>query len=739
MVKPMPETLEIDVVVIGLNGAGTLAECLRHVFVAAPEGAVLHVVYSDSGSTDGSRELAAALPGVTVVSDGSGRPSASRGRNAGLRVGHAPFVQFVDCDTFIDAGWLRAATDVLTSEPSVMAVSGRLKERHSEQSIYNWIADQEWNPPSGDAMSFGGNVLIRRAALEQVGGFDATLAAGEEPELGRRIRSRCGSIRQIDAPMGTHDIAQTQFSQYWRRCVRSGQAFAAVADAPWAGAAGLWSGEYRRIIIRGGIAPLAGLAFLAGTAAIGSCLLLIGAALSAAVLCYPTLFSRNRFMREKGLSRRDAWRYSLHCSFVVIPEVWGMFKHKFKGMRKGASALAGIGLFTTLLLSGCVDPDVKSGVYRVYDPRFDADVANAVSNNLPLKKGMRLNSEMTHVDKGEQYREYFRSFRTETQKEQDHFSGSDVVQNLSTNISDIYLVGPGDVLAIQVWMRADVSVPRVVVAPDGTVPVPRVGYVHAGGCTVQALAREIQEKLRPFYDKPEVLVHVVEYQNNKAFVLGRVSNPGVVYFNGRGTLMEALAKAGGLPVLDREAFLSRCSIIRGNDTIIWIDLRELLQRGNIALNARIQNNDIIFVPESKDEAAYVMGEVLKPGIIALKNEITVLDAVMASGGFKRSANMQEMYVIRSDGNTSRVIPVNVEKLIERGDVSDNFILKDNDVVYVNPTRLAKFNYLLEDLTPSVRFFNLTTEGAERTGVMSEMRKRLWGQQGFVNGSTTSGN
>ena len=203
--------------------------------------------------------------------------------------------------------------------------------------------------------------------------------------------------------------------------------------------------------------------------------------------------------------------------------------------------------------------------------------------------------------------------------------------------------------------------------------------------------------------------------------------------------MEALAKAGGLPVLDREAFLSRCSIIRGNDTIIWIDLRELLQRGNIALNARIQNNDIIFVPESKDEAAYVMGEVLKPGIIALKNEITVLDAVMASGGFKRSANMQEMYVIRSDGNTSRVIPVNVEKLIERGDVSDNFILKDNDVVYVNPTRLAKFNYLLEDLTPSVRFFNLTTEGAERTGVMSEMRARLWGQQGFVNGSTSSGN
>ena len=735
----MQETLEIDVVVIGLNGAQTLSDCLRHVLAATPEGAALHVVYSDSGSTDGSRELAAAVPGVTVVSNSTGRPSASRGRNAGLRAGRAPFVQFVDCDTFIDAGWLRAASAVLLSEPSVMAVSGRLSERHPELSFYNWIADQEWNPPVGDVMSFGGNVLIRRAALEQVGGFDATLAAGEEPELGRRIRSRCGSIRQIDAPMGTHDIAQTRFAQYWRRCVRSGQAFAAVADAPWAGAAGLWSGEYRRILVRGGVAPLAGLACLAGAAAVESWIPLVGAALSAVVLCYPALFSRKRFMREKGLSWRGAWLYSFHCSFVVIPEVWGMLRHKAKSLQKGACALAGIVGVSALLLSGCFGPDVESGVYRVYDPRFDSGVANAVSNNLPLTKEMRLHSEMTPVDSVEQYREYFRAFTTETQKEQDHFSSAASVQNISTNISDVYLIGPGDVLAIQVWMRPDVSVPKVVVAPDGSVPVPRVGYVHAGGCTVQALSREIQEKLRPFYDKPEVLVNVVEYQNNKAFVLGRVSNPGVVYFTGRGTLMEALAKAGGLPVLDREAFLSRCSIIRGNDTIIWIDLRDLLQRGNIALNARLQNNDIIFVPESKDESAYVMGEVQKPGIIALKNEITVLDAVMASGGFMRTANLQKMYVIRSDGKTSRVIPVDVEKLIKRGDASDNFILKDNDVVYVNPTRMAKFNYLLEDLTPGVRFFNLTTEGAERLGVMSQMRKNLWGQSGFVNGGTTSGN
>ena len=737
----MSETLEIDVVVIGLNGMQTLADCLRHVAAAAPQGAVLHVVYSDSGSTDGSCEFAATVPGVAVVCDRSGRPSASRGRNAGLRAGRAPLVQFVDCDTFLDAGWLRAAAEVLRSDPSVMAVSGRLSERHPERSVYNWIADQEWNPPAGDVMSFGGNVLIRREALERAGGFDVTLSAGEEPELGRRIRARCGSIRQIDVPMGTHDIAQTRFAQYWRRCVRSGQAFAAVADAPWAGAAGLWSGEYRRIIVRGGVAPLAGIVFLAGAVALGSWVPLIGAAGSAALLCYPTLFSRKRFMREKGLSWRGAWLYSFHCSFVVLPEVWGMCTHKLKSLRKEACAIAmaAVGTGATLILSGCLGPDVRTGVYRVYDPRSDAAVANAVSNNLPLQKGMRLNSEATPVEKTEQYREYFRSFATESRKEKDHYTDADTVQNLSTNLSDVYLVGPGDVLAIQVWMRPDVSVPRVTVAPDGTIPVPRVGYLRASGVTVQALAREIQEKLRPFYEKSEVLVHVIEYQNNKAFVLGRVSNPGVVSFSGRGTLMEALAKAGGLPVLDREATLSRCSIVRGSDTIIWIDLRELLQRGNIALNARIQNNDIIFVPESKNESAYVMGEVLKPGIVTLKNEVTVLDAVMSSGGFMRTSNVQKLYVIRSDGKASRVIPVDVEKLIERGDASDNFVLRDNDVVYVSPTRLAKFNYLLEDLTPSVRFFNLTTEGAERTGVMSEMRARLWGQQGFVNGSTSSGN
>jgi len=281
--------------------------------------------------------------------------------------------------------------------------------------------------------------------------------------------------------------------------------------------------------------------------------------------------------------------------------------------------------------------------------------------------------------------------------------------------------------------------PQIIVAPDGMIPVPRIGYILAGGRTVQKLAAEITEKLKPFYEQPEVVVSVVQYENNKAFVLGRVANPGVVHFSGRGTLMEALAKAGGMPVLDREAFLSRCSIIRGDKTIIWIDLRELLQRGNVALNARIQNNDIIFVPESQSESAYVMGEVLRPGIVSLKNELTVLDAVMMSGGFRRSASMEKVYVVRGDGRTTRVVQVDVEKLVERGDTSDNFILKDNDVVYVSPTSIAKLNYLIEDLTPSVRFINLATDSAERFGVMQELRSSLWDQGGFVNGSTSGGN
>ena len=87
---------------------------------------------------------------------------------------------------------------------------------------------------------------MRRGVLEQVNGFDATLIAGEEPEMCRRIRSLGWRIRHVDLPMTGHDLAITNWSQYWLRATRAGYAYAEVSARFRGSDLPFWEEDVRR-------------------------------------------------------------------------------------------------------------------------------------------------------------------------------------------------------------------------------------------------------------------------------------------------------------------------------------------------------------------------------------------------------------------------------------------------------------------------------------------------------------
>lgn len=296
------------------------------------------------------------------------------------------------------------------------------------------------------------------------------------------------------------------------------------------------------------------------------------------------------------------------------------------------------------------------------------------------------------------------------------FAGPDRIEQLSAQEPNAYLLGPGDVLDITVWNRPEISRKGVVVAPDGSISVPRVGVLNINRVSIGQAAEAITTRLKQNYEHPEVTISVKTFNNNKAFVLGRVSKPGVVSFPGEGTLLEALALAGGLPFIGKETYLTRCAVIRGKDTVFWIDLRELLDRGNMALNARILNNDVIFIPEAEDEMVLVLGEVAAPGPVQLKRGLNLIDAVARSGGFNRKANLKKVFVIRPAGETAHITEVNLKEALEQGTMSVNYKLEKNDVVYVPPTGMTRFNYALEQLMPSLRVLSITTNVADTLGL-----------------------
>ncbi len=252
----------IDAVVIGRNEGARLIACLDSL-----SGQVRRIVYVDSGSSDGS-VAAARARGAEVVELDLARPfTAARARNAGLtRLGAAKgedaLVQMVDGDCSLDPDWLRRAARFLQENPRVAVVCGRRRERHPDASLYNRLCDIEWDTPPGEALACGGDALMRRAALDAVGGYRETLIAGEEPELCLRLRREGWAVWRLEAEMTLHDAQMTRFSQWWRRSRRAGHAFAEGAYLHGAAPERHWVRETRRALLWGAVLPLFLLAFL---------------------------------------------------------------------------------------------------------------------------------------------------------------------------------------------------------------------------------------------------------------------------------------------------------------------------------------------------------------------------------------------------------------------------------------------------------------------------------------------
>lgn len=308
----------IGIVVIGRNEGNRLKQCLLSVL-----DKVKTVVYVDSGSTDGSVELALSLKAKVVELDLSIPFTAARARNAGFEyLMHiepaVEFVQFVDGDCLIANEWLEKATRVLNTKPEVIVVCGRVREEFPKNSVYNRLCDIEWNTPVGEAKACGGIAMMRVGAFKQVGGFNPTLIAGEEPELCVRLRQAGGKILRIDAEMALHDAQIMHFSQWWKRSIRNGHAYAEGAWLHGKPPEKHWVKESRRIWLWGLILPFIAVFstwFIGGI----SIFLLFG--------LYGMLFSRvYKYAKSREITSSDALLYGLFCVLDKFPQLVGQIQ-----------------------------------------------------------------------------------------------------------------------------------------------------------------------------------------------------------------------------------------------------------------------------------------------------------------------------------------------------------------------------------------------------------------------------
>lgn len=163
---------------------------------------------------------------------------------------------------------------------------------------------------------------------------------------------------------------------------------------------------------------------------------------------------------------------------------------------------------------------------------------------------------------------------------------------------DEYLVGIGDSLSVNIWRNPDLSV-SVPVRPDGRISMPLLGDVDVGGKTPETIAEEIEQGLADYVRDPQVSVIVNSVGSNeyvnRVRVTGAVRSPVSLPYRPGMTVMDVILEAGG-----PTEFANRTAarLYRQGSAVREIDLRAILDRGDLSTNYRLQPGDVLTVPQS---------------------------------------------------------------------------------------------------------------------------------------------
>jgi polysaccharide export outer membrane protein len=261
-------------------------------------------------------------------------------------------------------------------------------------------------------------------------------------------------------------------------------------------------------------------------------------------------------------------------------------------------------------------------------------------------------------------------------------------------------LGPGDQIQLSVYDAEGVDGKTYRIGHNGEIKVPLVGYVNASGLTVRELETELTQRLAKFYRKPQVTASIIEQRSQPVSVIGSVNNPGVQQLQGKKTLVEVLAMAGGLradagPVakITRKSEwgmipLPGAEIDEQGYSVAEIRLRSVMTAENPEHNIVIRPHDIISVPRA--DMVYVLGEVPRAGGFPLneRETMTVLQALSLAGGLTPVAKAKEARILRNNADTGgrTEMAINVKAIVSgsRPDVP----LESEDILFI-PTSTSK--------------------------------------------------
>jgi len=267
-----------------------------------------------------------------------------------------------------------------------------------------------------------------------------------------------------------------------------------------------------------------------------------------------------------------------------------------------------------------------------------------------------------------------------------------------------YHIGPRDILELKINAGGELqNQVNLTVSEKGLINVPYIGSTMADGLTISQLEAAITEQLaEDYFVNPEVNINIMEYHSLQYFISGAVKSPGLYEMSTQTTLMELIAKAGGvLPERGNIAYILRASakqIADGDnaETLLAhqkptkVPLQALLDEGDMTHNLILQSGDVVYIPLEKKLSIsgtkiWVGGEVKTPGVFDYQPGMTALSACIMAGGFDKFAAPNRARIIRTEGDGQIVIKINLDD-VKKGEIPD-VELKPGDRIHIPETWL----------------------------------------------------
>ena len=279
--------------------------------------------------------------------------------------------------------------------------------------------------------------------------------------------------------------------------------------------------------------------------------------------------------------------------------------------------------------------------------------------------------------------------------------------NKFSNIYDYryeYILGSADSISLNLTDTDDLD-GTYLIDQDGMIDLPFVGRVKIGDLTINEAQNILMQIIKNFYKNPDLQIDVIEFNSSKVYIVGAVRNQITINLDQKPIrLIEAAIQANFNPSAADKLYGTK-GILRRDNQVYKINLDNTFKSTDERENFYLKKDDVIFIDRNSD-AIHVFGEITKPGIYFPNMDYSLTELISTSGLNQITANAKKVFVIREKYNS--FLEVDVFQLDIRNPVNlivgRKFKLQANDIVFVPPAEIVKWNRTISLLLPQTDLF-----------------------------------